>query len=217
MKKTIAMTILSLAALTSVSAMAQEVQGKWYGGVGLGQSNLSYNSDDFRVNPSIAAAGFSPTTYDRSSDLSYSLYGGYRLSKSWSAKVEYTNFGKENWGYNIAGGNANSDLKIEALSLSAVGTYPVADKFSLLGEAGAYYYEATRSPTHSGTVVPLTSNPETSKANGFKPFASIGVQYDVTPKVALIGKYTYYGEVGSQDKFGRVKLSNASLNLQYSF
>jgi len=217
MKKMITMAVLAVSAMTSVSAMADEVQSKWYGGVGLGQSHVSYNSDDFRVNPNIAANGYTASTYDRSEDLSYSLYAGYRVNKNWSAKVEYTDFGTQKWGYNITGGNANSNLNIQALSLSAVGVYPVADKVSLLGEAGAFYYEAKRSPTHSGTVVPLTGTPEVSKANGVKPFLAVGVQYDVSKQVAVIGKYAYYGEVGSQENFGRVKLSNVSVNLQYNF
>ena len=215
MKKMI--TIFAVATFASTAVMANEMQNKWYGGVGLGQSNLSFNSEDFRVNPAISDAGYTASTYDRSEDTSYSLYGGYRFNKNFSAKVEYANFGTQKWGYNITDGNANSNVNIKALSVAAVGEYPVAEKVSVLGELGAYYYDAKRSPTHSGTVVPLTGTPEGSSDNGIKPFVSVGLQYDVTNQVSVIGKYAYYGKIGNQESVGRVKLNNVSVNLQYNF
>jgi len=144
---------------------------------GVGQSNMSFNSQDFRVNPSIAAAGFNAATYETRDGTSFNVYGGYRLSDNWSVKAEYTDFGKQKWGYNITGGNANSDLTVKGYSLAAVGTFPVVEKVSLLGEAGAFFYDAKRSPTHSGAVVPLTGTPEVSSKAGLTPYAAFGAQH----------------------------------------
>lgn len=196
---------------------AQDGKNNWYVGAGVGQSNMSFNSQDFRVNPSIAAAGFNASTYETRAGTSFNVYGGYRLSDNWSVKAEYTDFGKQKWGYNITGGNANSDLTVKGYSLAAVVTIPVVDKVSLLGEAGAFFYDAKRSPTHSGAVVPLTGTPEVSSKAGLTPYAAFGAQYDLTKNVAVVGKYAYYGKVGSEEEFGRVNLSNFNVSLQYNF
>ncbi|PUE62892.1 hypothetical protein B9Z45_02170 [Limnohabitans sp. 2KL-17] len=196
---------------------AQDQKSDWYVGAGVGQSNMTFDSQDFRVNPSIAAAGFNASTYETRDSTSFNLYGGYRFSQNWSVKAEYTDFGKQKWGYNITGGNANSDLNVKGYSLSAVGTFPVVEKVSFLVEAGAFVYDAKRSPTHSGTVVPLTGTPEISSKMGLSPYAAIGAQYELTTNVAVVGKYAYYGKVGSEEEFGRVNLNNFNISLQYSF
>lgn len=206
-----------VALMLSSLVQAQDQKSNWYVGAGVGQSNMTFDSQDFRVNPSIAAAGFNASTYETRDSTSFNLYGGYRFSQNWSVKAEYTDFGKQKWGYNITGGNANSDLTVKGYSLAAVGTFPVVEKVSFLVEAGAFVYDAKRSPTHSGTVVPLTGTPEVSSKMGLSPYAAIGAQYELTTNVAVVGKYSYYGKVGSEEEFGRVNLSNFNISLQYNF
>ena len=213
-KKTL--TAIATLVLTTL-AHAEEPASSWFVGAGVGQSHMAFNAQDFRVNPSIAAGGFTASPYETANGTSFNFYGGYQLSKNWAVKAEFIDFGKQKWGYNIAGGNANSDLTVKGFSLAGVGTIPIMEKVSLIGEAGALLYDAKRSPTHSGTVVPLTGTPEVSTKQGLAPYLAVGVQYAITKEMSLVGKYSYYGEIGSEEDFGRAKLSNLNLSIQYSF
>ena len=206
----------------SSAAFAADGDSNWYVGVGVGQTQSRFNSDDFKANSAVIAAGYTENVYQTTSPTSYDVYAGYRLSQHFAAQVGYTDFGTLVYGSNVSGGaglpgNAQSNIKIQAVSLGLVGTYPIYQQLSVLGEAGAFVYNSTRDPSHSGVVTTLSGTPSSTSDTGVKPFASLGLQYDVTKQVAVVGKYTYYGTVGTSDNTGRVSLNNVSLNVQYRF
>lgn len=217
-------TLIGLTAIAAFSsAMADEIgsPSSWYVGVGMGQSNVSFNSTDFHVNPAIIAAGYAANEYQTTSDTSYDVYAGYRFTENLSAKIEYSNFGKQVYGSNASGsggtGNANSNIYIQSIALGAVGTYPIYKQFSVLGELGAMYYSGTRNPTHSGVYTSLTGTPSNSSGSDLNPYAAIGLQYDFSKQISVIGKYSYYGVVGKSNNIGQIALSNVGLNLQFNF
>jgi len=212
---------IAATAISSVLAGESNNAGNWYVGIGLGQSAASFDATDFHVNPAIAAAGDTATEYRTTSDMSFDAYAGYRFTPNLSAKLAYANFGKLVYGSNASGvagsGNANSNIYIQSLALGAVATYPVYQQFSVLGELGAFYYAGTRNPSHSGVYTTLTGTPSDSSGTGVNPYAALGLQYDFSPQISIIGKYNYYGVVGKSNNIGQITLSNFGLNLQFNF
>jgi len=109
-----------LAVCTAGSVSAAE-KTDWYvgGSVGYAKNTLS--------------DAFPPSgTSQKTSATGFKLYGGYQFNSNWAAELEYVNFGK----YSADSANLHSTAKASGLGMSAVGTLPLSEQFSLFGKAG---------------------------------------------------------------------------------
>ena len=88
----------------SSAAFAADGDSNWYVGVGVGQTQSRFNSDDFKANSAVIAAGYTENVYQTTSPTSYDVYAGYRLSQHFAAQVGYTDFGTLVYGSNVSGG-----------------------------------------------------------------------------------------------------------------
>lgn len=143
-----------------------------------------------------------PSDGQASSDkTAFNLYGGYNINENFGIKLGYRNFGKS--------AVSRADLpgmtaRTSGFSLSAVGSYPIAPDWALVGEAGIMRYAVK----HGGSI---------SDSKGNKFFGALGVKYSLAKNVDLIADYTRYGKVGL-DYFDReLNLDKLGLNLQYRF
>ena len=127
MKNVRKMLLCLTLALGFSSIASAQMLSKVYFGAGLGSTNIKLDSSDF-----------SGLTSKDEKDTGGKLYGGYRFNQWLSGELAYTDLGKAN--FSFPGGNG--DAKATAWSLAAVGTWPLAGGFSLLGKLGASFNKA---------------------------------------------------------------------------
>ena len=138
----------------------------------------------------------------------YRIVGGYQFVPMWGAEVSYGAYGKASMGTaTIPGfGTLTTDWQLSGLQFSGIGTFPIADGFSLLGKLGI----ARTDLKISGGGV-STSTTSTKLAYG------IGAQYDLTKSVAVRAQYEDLGTVGDANTTGTSKVTLLSAGVVYKF
>lgn len=143
-----------------------------------------------------------PAGGQASSDkAAFNLYGGYNINENFGVKLGYRNFGKASVS---SPGLPGTTAKTSGFSLSAVGSYPIAPDWALVGEAGVMRYKVK----HDGGI---------SNSKGNKFFGALGVKYSLAKNVDVIADYTRYGKVGLDYGSSQLNLDTLGLNLQYRF
>ena len=109
--KNFLVALLGVAAMLAVpAAMAQKgrsTASPWYVGLHLGQSDIKEAGDE---------------------DTAFRILGGYQFHPNLAAELAYTDFGSV--------GVAGTNVEGNAIELVAVGSWPVADRFSVYGKLG---------------------------------------------------------------------------------
>ena len=108
------------------------------------------------------------------------IYGGYQFTPNWGIEAKFTGAG-ENRATNPANGNV-LNAKSDAFSLTAVGTLPLSDSFSLYGKLG---YARTKTSVTS-TVPTITGTRHGSVTYG------LGGQYNVSKTMGIRFGYDAY-------------------------
>lgn len=104
---------------------------------------------------------------------SFSILGGYTIDKTLAAEVAYVDLGSD------------SSVDVSALSVSAVGSYPINDQVSVLGRLGI-------ASTKVEVSVPGFSGSESKTALTY----GIGGQYNVSSTVGVRVGYDIYKAEG---------------------
>jgi OmpA-OmpF porin, OOP family len=147
MKKIATALLLS----TVVAAPAFAADAGFYAGVTLGSGRIS-------VPAALGAA-------TKNSDTIYGGLVGYQLDQNWGVEAQYTGIGK----FATATGSGKAD----ALGVTAVGTLPLSDAFSLYGKLG---FAQVSGKSSTGTL---------SNANRTSATYGLGVQYNAAPNVGI--------------------------------
>ncbi|MBZ6071546.1 OmpA family protein [Aeromonas schubertii] len=106
-------------------------------------------------------------------DTAYNLFAGYQFNDYFAGELGYLNTGS--WKSNLG------TLKSDGATLSAIGRYPLNDRFSLFAEGGGYLYSAN-SPNGSDT--------------NLAPLAGLGMTVRLHRLVDLQARYRYLVRVG---------------------
>ncbi len=138
----------------------------WYAGVGIGQSN--YNDVD--------------ETSANTRTEGWKVYGGYQFNKYLGVEGGYTNLN------DMTGtkGTVRTEVDTDAWSLSAVLSYPVTDKLSVMGKAGVAYMLADVQ-TKNGSALTVTKGDD-----GYEPTYGVGVKYAVFDNLDLRAEWDRY-------------------------
>lgn len=104
-----------------------------------------------------------------SSGVSGKLFGGYEFSPNFAIEAGAMSLGHMR--------DNNGEVSASGVYLDGVGRYEFAPRWSILGRVGA---------TNASFSTPAGDHSD----NGLK--VGTGVQYDLTPTVALRGEYEYY-------------------------
>jgi OOP family OmpA-OmpF porin len=174
--KVLSATLLAVLASTSAFAASAADDSGFYAGAGVGQSFVDERGYD-------------------DEDTAFSVFGGYQFNRYFALEGAYTDFGK------IEPEAAGSELEADTVSLTAVGTVPITDKFSAYAKAGF-------SRWNLDTELPALTN--TADDSGTDPTYGLGVQYKINDAVSLRGEYNRF-EVEDID------LDVAQLQVRYSF
>lgn len=164
-----------------------------YAGIGAGQSSMKDESD--------ALLG---TSFD-DSDTGWKLFGGYSFNPNAAVEFAYIDFGE----FTGRGGGFTDNWEATGINISAVGSWPLANEFSLLGKIGATRWDVDDNFTVAGVPVSVSEN-------GTDLSYGIGVQYDFTRQVGARLEWERFTDVGD-DTTGQSDLDLLSLGVAYKF
>jgi len=169
MKKSTLAMLTAAAALISFPAAAQKApETGFYAGGGLGKSSFK---DGCRLGGSCDDG-----------DTAIKIFAGYQFNRYVAGEFGYVDLGRAK---STAGG-LTDEVKVRAWELSAVGSVPVVDRFSLFGRFGVYFAEAEENTNFTGN----SSHSNNDLTYGF------GARYDFTRNLAVRGELQRYSSVG---------------------
>lgn len=161
----------------------------WYAGLGVGQSH--YRDLASSINSAVASVGGTSRTSVSPLSEGWKVYGGYQFNKYLALEGGYTNLNDAHANTTItapSAGTIRTNVATDAWSLAAVGTYPITDKFSLMGKVGAAYVltEITAKATGSGSG---TTAGVAVGDDSYRPVYGLGVSYALLDNLNLRAEY----------------------------
>jgi OOP family OmpA-OmpF porin len=141
-------------------------------------------------------------------DTGFKIGGGYMFHKNIGIEAAYLDLGKATA---TAPGNASAEAKASGISIVALGSLPVGDKFAILGRLG--FINATVKV--SGQAPGLGSFSDSS--TDMKMTWGIGGQFNFTQNLGVRLDYDSYNKLGDEDKTGESTVDMISLGVVYKF
>lgn len=123
-----------------------------------------------------------------SADTSVRGEVGYQFDDNFGAELGYTGFGTL---FSANDNNVNAKQDASAWTASVLGTWPLANRFGILGRLGAAIYDVSNSGTVQG--VPVESK------NSIKPYIGAGATYDINSNWMLRAEYQLYLDISGVD------------------
>jgi len=171
LKNKIKLTAICMALVGTTGAnVAQAAPGAFYIGLDAGQAEARKYCDNI-------------TNCD-STDTSIRVDLGYQFNPTLGAELGFTSFGTL---FKSTDNNANAKQDASAWTISALGTWPVADRFGIFGRVGIAGYNVSNSGTVQG--VPVENN------NSTKPYVGAGLRFDLTSNWMLRAEYQLYTDI----------------------
>ena len=178
MKKITVALLLSAA----FAAPAFAADSGWYAGVDVGSASVG--------------SAFAGPVYTSTRNTVGGVQLGYQYDKNLGAELFFTGAGK----FTAAGGGNTLNAKSDVWGVSAVGTLPLSDTFSVYGRLGIASSNTSVSNSVAGTAA--TGKSRTAATYG------LGLQYNVSPTVGVrFGVDSYSSAIangsatGSTDNF----------------
>lgn len=227
MRKQIIVSVAMGLAMTTVATTtwAQEVSGGWYFGVTGGQAKADLDQDelDELVFDTFDAAG--APVVDGSSDLddsdtSFSLFGGYRISRYFAVEAGYIDFGTAE--YRSSGivdplgpqtpqpASYSADLEVKGFTAAAVGTLPLNQMFELHARLGVLFADTEISET---AAISTTSLSDSFSADSQDLFYGVGAGFHLGQNWTFSLEWQQYKDVGDEDETGETDIDRVSLGV----
>jgi long-chain fatty acid transport protein len=152
----------------------------WYAGFGFGQSQ--YRDVASSLDSEFASVGMTASTSASTTSAGWKVYTGYQFNKYIGVEGGYANLNDMSATTTITAPAATSvrtNMASDAWTLAAVGSYPLTDKFSIMGKLGAAYV-LTDENIKVGTA--LTQH---HGDDGYQPYYGAGVSYALVDNFKL--------------------------------
>jgi OOP family OmpA-OmpF porin len=114
-------------------------------------------------------------------DSAWRILGGYQLNRNLAVELGYHNLGEAS----ASGGGLTVTDEVTAWELLAVGSFPLANQFSIYGKAGIYRGEVERTVTLGG----LSASADES---GTEFTFGLGARYDFMPNLGVRAEWQRY-------------------------
>ena len=217
MKNTLGIAAAVLAVSVAGAAHAQsQSTPPWYGGVSLGSTKSNVDAGD--VNNYLRSVGFgSPSTSADNKDTAYKFLLGYQFSPIVSLEGFYADLGKYNTRSTVTNpfvGTVNADYKAKGYGVDVVLSAPMTQAFSVYGRLGVIQAKTEATFNSSGSVGLLFNRGSKNKTG---QHFGVGLQYDITPAVALRGEVETYRKLGDDSTGGELKVDVLSLGAIFRF
>jgi OOP family OmpA-OmpF porin len=168
---------LAAAALGGTAVHAQD--SGWYGGASIGRSAATIDED--RIRGGLASQGLATREFsERDRDTAFRLFGGYQVNRYFGIEGGWFDMGE--MGYTASttpGGSLRGDVRLRGMNLDLVGSFPLSERFSLLGRVGGAYVQTRGAFAATGAVVNPYGGTSTSE-NKFGVKIGAGVAWRVT-------------------------------------
>lgn len=199
------------AAVTSASAQFYDATGPYIGG-NVGRTRANFDND--RITNSLAGQGFRINSIKEDDrDTGYKIFGGYQLNRNFAIEAGYFDLGKHSYGFTtVPFGTFNGETRVHGLNLDLVGIAPLSDRFSLFGRVGAAYARSKTDVSRTGNIVLNNFDSSTNKTN---VKVGLGLQYAITPALAVRGELERYRINDPIRNKGHIDM--ASIGLVYRF
>jgi opacity protein-like surface antigen len=191
MKKLIVALLAATAAISAAQAQTVQTQPRTYIGIAAASIDHSYSNSGLNVTDKDGYNG------------NAKIFGGYEVNQTWGVEVGYTDINTADFNYNVAGVNGHGKTDGYQYYVAAKGNYPINDQFSAYGKLGV---------EHSLRKIRDTGFADQSDSNT-GAYASVGLQYNFTPQVAVTAEYERYGK----DKDFGAKADAWTIGARYSF
>lgn len=175
---------IGLIALTLAgSQIAAAAEPGWYVGGNIGQANA--DMDNNGIVASRLAEGFNTNRLTKhDSDTAFKIFTGYQLSDYVALEGGYFDLGEYSYKafQNRPFGAFTADTKVRGLNFDLVGFLPMGERLSAFARIGVARYEAISSYRGYGDadVAPFGEDDD-----DMSPKMGLGLQYDLTPNVAM--------------------------------
>jgi len=183
MKVNIVLAAMVISTTNAASAWASSTPAPFIGIKGGFQ--LSYD-DDFDQN--------------KSGSPVWGVYGGLKLSQSWSWDLGYQNQPR------LEFGPADADISTQLLESAIRYDWYLQDSLSIYARAGAAYWQMER-----------TQASDYKESSGFSPLAEAGVSYQVAPSLTMSAGYQYIPSIGDVYTTGEYDSNALLLGITYTF
>lgn len=191
MKNTLKVVLLT--SMLPFAASAAEELTPWYIGAGLGVNNYQPNCDQKTMKE---CGEDDPYAWD--------VFGGYLFNEFVGVELGYRDLGRAQW---TDYSDKRNDVGASGVSLGLVGFYPLADKWSLSAEVGAFNYVISNKKQY---------NTEYYSDNGVAPYFGAGVGYNFTDNLKLQAKYRRYENL-DEDKWSTLAMESNYWGLELSY
>jgi OOP family OmpA-OmpF porin len=193
-KKVLLAAMLGATVMAAPAVSIAQARGEtgWYLGGGIGQS---------QAKDGCTGVGGPGVSCD-DKDTAIKILGGYNFNRNLAAELGYTDLSKAK----ASGGGVTAEIKSTAWELVGVGSYPIANQFSVYGKLGLYVAE-TKASSNVGISAKKTNNDLTY---------GLGVRYDFSREVGVRGEWQRYGKVGGGD-IGKSDVDVISVGVVWNF
>jgi OOP family OmpA-OmpF porin len=132
------------------------------------------------------------TTSCDDEDSSWRIFGGYQFNKHLALEFGYADLGESTASVSVPPFIATGTLEATVWDLVAVGSLPIADRFSIFGKIGLY-----RADTDFSVTVPGLGSASESDSNTDLTYG-VGARYDFTRNLGVRLEWQRYQDVGGE-------------------
>jgi OOP family OmpA-OmpF porin len=206
MKSSRTLRLLTLATLAPLAASPVLAQDSYnYGGLSLGNS-YSRMEEQRTADSVLGVNGPAVITGRDRAHFSYRLFGGHQFNRYFGVEAAFFDLGNFGFAADAPGGkNLQGTLKQQGIGIDAVGTWPITERFSLVGRLGGTYAKSRNSFTGTATIP--NASPSNREGN---PKGGLGMQYAFNPSFLMraeVERYRVSDAVGHRGNVDRGSIS----------
>ena len=137
-------------------------------------------------------------------DTSWKILGGYQINRNFAVELGYVDLGS----VTISGPGGTATFESNAFELVGVGSFPLANAFSLYGKFGFY-----RADSDLNFNIPALGGRGAASEKNTDITFGVGARYDLSRNVGLRAEWQRYSDVGD----GATDVDVMSIGVIYRF
>lgn len=177
------------ASSAAVHAQSADKAG-WYAGIDLGRSRLGMSGSD--LDGAFANQGLGTSSSIDRSGTAYGINGGYRFNQNFAVEAGLARLGDFDYSSSTGSDTLSGHYKANALSLAAVGIYPLGTSWSLYGKAGLAHTKVDLDASSASGATAVSN--ESHSGTGF--LVGAGLTYDFARNYFAKAGWDRYSHVG---------------------